>query len=247
MDTRNVRARRYCRKTKNNQALLRLISDETFNLCSSTNLTAGVPLGSTVRPCSMSLTADGESSISEPISAKVIPALRRRSEMNEANGMAVMPSSLRATVESRQRLPVTGFRKNQRVPRPPEMPKDLRTVGARVRWWREYRKMSRPALAKKVNYSYSGLADLENDESTASEKLHLIAAELRLKAHYLETGLGEPEEAFPQDAAPEADWMFSGIARVRLRNLTKIEKAYIQQKLDEALLEIEAERKSKAG
>src|SRR6185503_11859115 len=235
------------RERTKGQARLRLLKSDDFDLCSSYNRTAGVPVGSDVLPCSMSLTAEGDSPISSPISASVISPSRRRSEMNEAKGYEVMPPSLRPTVDSRQRLPVTAVRNNYDMPRPPEMPKNLDTVGKRVRWWREFNKIKRGALAKRVGYSYSGLSDFELDESGASEKLHLIAAELKLNPHYHETGDGEPEATHPQDPPPpDNEWPFPSIARSRLKRLNKIERSYLETELLKALAEIEAERRNKA-
>lgn len=236
------------RKTTTQEARLRLVKSDDLDLCSSYNLMAGEPLGSPVLPCSMSLTAEGDNSIRSPISANVMP-IRRRSEMKEAKGYEDIPPSLRGAVELSQRLPVTVFRNNNGMPRPPEMPKDLNTLGRRVRWWREHRKMSRATLAKRVGYkSVSGLSDLELDESHGSEKLHLIAAELKLNPHYLETGDGEPEAAFPQEAPPPPDeWPFPAISRSRLKRLNKIERGYLETELLKALSDIEAERRNRTG
>lgn len=129
------------------------------------------------------------------------------------------------------------------------MPKDLHTIGQRVRWWRERRKVSRAKLARLVGYkSVSGLSDLELGESNASEKLHLIAAHLGLNPHYIQTGEGEPESAFPQEPPPAGDeWPFPAVPKSRLRRLTKIERSYAETKLLEALAEIESERRNRAG
>jgi len=237
-------------RIKNDQARLRLLKSDDFDLCSSYSRIAGAPLGSPVRPCSMSLTAEGERPTSSPISDRVIPARRRSSEMKDAKGYVCMRPSLRCTVDDSQRLPVTALRDNPGMPRPPEMPKDLDTIGKRVRWWREKkRQMSRAKLAKAVGYkSVSGLSDLELGESNASEKLHLIAAVLGLNPHYLETGNGEPEAAFPQDPPPSPDeWPFPAVPRARLRKLSKIERNYAETKLLEALAEIESERRNRTG
>jgi transcriptional regulator with XRE-family HTH domain len=233
-------------ENNNTQARLRLVKSDDFDLCSSWSFTAGIPFGSTVRPHSISLTAEGESPIESPISASVSP-LPRRSEIREAQVIDVMRPSLRQAVATSQRLPVTDIRKNSFMPRPHDMPKNLDTKGKRVRWWREHRKMSRAELAKKVGYSTSGLSDLELDRSSTSEKLHLIAAVLKLNPHYVESGEGEPEAAFSQDPPPPPDdWPFPGVLRSRLKKLNKIERAYLETELLKALHDIEAERRSKA-
>lgn len=232
------------RKTKN-QARLRLVKSDDFDLCSSCNASAASPLGSAVRPCSMSLTDDAVSPTMVPISASVIP-VPRRSEMREAH--EVIPSILRRTVEASQRLPVTEFRDNHGMPRPANMPKDLKTVGDRVRWWRTHKKVSRKDFAREVGYSYSGLADLENNRSNGSEHSHLIAAKLGLNAHYLQTGHGEPEAAYSQEPPPPAeDWPFPAVPPTRLRRMTKIERTYIETRLLEAVAEVESERRNKTA
>lgn len=230
------------------QARLRLVKTENFDLCSSYSFNAASPLGSAVRSHSISLMADGDSPTSRPMAARVMP-VPRRSETREDHVVDVaMRSSLRLAVDHSQRLPVTEFRENYGMPKPVDMPGNLKKIGQRVRWWRDYRKISRRDLAKKVGYSYSGLSDLELGESTASEKLHLIAAELGLNPHYLETGDGEPEAGFPQEPPPPADdWPFPAISKSRFRRLNRIERSYAETKLLEALAEIEAERRSKAG
>jgi len=156
----------------------------------------------------------------------------------------LMGSSLRESVELSQRLPVTAFRENTRMPRPTGLPAAFETIGKRARWWREFRKIERDVLAKRIKMSPSGLADFENGRSARTRKLHLIAAELRLNAHYLETGDGEPEAEYPQEAPPEANqWPFEAIPPSRLKKLNAIELNFAESKLLEALQKIETERR----
>lgn len=228
------------------QARLRLLKSENFDRCSSYSFTADMPLGSSVRPCSMSLTADGDKSVSSPMAASVMP-MPRRSDTRDDQVVTMIPS-LRQAVDYSQRLPVTGFRNNPDMPRPPDLPRDLHSIGQRIRWWREHRDMSRKDLAKRAKYSYSGLADLENGESQASEKLHLIAAALQLNAHYLETGEGEPETGYAQDPPPPPnEWPFPAVPLSKLKKLNKIERGYLETELLKALADIEAERRNKTA
>lgn len=172
----------------------------------------------------------------------------RRSEMRDAHEF--MQPTLRRAVDLSQRLPVTDFRENTDMPRPPDMPKNLNTIGKRVMWWRKHRKLSRAQLAKSAGYKGpSGLSDLELDESLTSTKLHLIAAALQLNPHYLETGHGEPEAGYPQEAPPASTdfWPFAAIPASRLRTLNKIERGYLETEILKVLQEIEAERRHKAG
>lgn len=237
-------------ETDRDQARLRLVKSEDFDLCSSWSLNAASPLGSPVRPCSMSLTAEGDRPTTWPIAARVIP-MPRRSETRDDHviAAAVICPSLRHAVDFSQRLPVTVIRNNYGMPRPPDMPDNLNTVGKRVSWWRKRRKISRTTLAKKVGYkSTSGLSDLELGESKGSERLHLIAAELGLRAHYLEYGTGEPEADSPQEAPPHPEeWLFPTISPSRLRKLNKIERGYLETEMLKVLADIDTARRSKTG
>lgn len=182
-----------------------------------------------------------------PTSASVSP-VARRSDTRDAH-VVMGPSVLRPAVESTRRLPVTEVRDNVRMPRPPGLPK-FDTLGPRVRWWREHRKFKRSEFAKLVGMSYSGLADLENDRSQESKKLHLIAAKLKLNAYYLETDKGEPEAEYSQEPpTPMADWPFQAVSIDKLNKLNMIERSYAETKLLEALADIDAERRKtkKAG
>jgi transcriptional regulator with XRE-family HTH domain len=228
----------------NNQARLRLVKSDDLDLCSSCNLTAASPLGSAVRPVSISLTEEGVSPTESPISANVIPLLRR-SVMRDAQDIT-MSRNIRQPVEISQRLPVTEFRENTPMPKPPGMPGPESTVGARVRFWRVYRKMSRATLCKATGYSSSGLSDLELGRSGGSERLHLIAAALKLNPHYLEDGRGEPEVGYPQDPPPEPEeWPFPAVSRAKIKKYTKIQRSYLETQLIQAMNEVEAERRNK--
>lgn len=88
------------------------------------------------------------------------------------------------------------------------------------------------------------LADLEGDRQGGSRKLHMIAAELRLNAYYVETGKGEPESEFQQEAPKEAaPWPLETIPPSKFDRLNKIERSYLEQRLHEAFMEIESERR----
>lgn len=159
-----------------------------------------------------------------------------------------MPPSIRHTVISSQRLPVTEFRENSGMPKPPGMPDHRHRIGDRVRFWREKRDLSQKQLAKAVGYSVSALSDLENDRSKKSEKLHLIAAKLKLNPHYLEDGHGEPESEFPQEPPPDKEeWPFPAVPPVKIKRYNKIERAYLETQLVRAVNDIEAERRNKQG
>lgn len=222
------------------QPYLRLIKSEHLDLCSLSSFNAASPRGSDVRPVSMSLTEEGANSTSAPISASVSPE-DRRSDMREAH--VVMPDILRRAVDASQRPTVTALRENTAMPRPQNLTK-LDTVGARIKWWREHRGFKRSAFAKMVGMSYSGLADLENGRSKEGKQLHIIAAKLRLNPYYLQTDKGEPEAEFAQE--PPADgqqWPFQSIPPSKMAKLNMIELSYAENKLQEALAEIEAERR----
>lgn len=222
--------------TKNkHQALLRRESEHS-DLCNSSSFNAESPRGAADLPCSISLTAEGDRSQSEPISAKVIPFLRRRSVMRDAH--VVMGATLRKPVTSCQRQPVTEFRENIGMPRPPGLPRFL-TLGPRIRWWREHRNRDRREFAKTVGIPYSTFADLENDRAKSTKKLRKIADELSLRLDYLETDEGEPEQLTPPTAS---EWPLPGIPRERLEKLTRTERELLAFKLRDILNDIEADR-----
>lgn len=217
--------------------------------CSSKSFTAASPLGTLVLPCSMSQTAEVERPISAPISAKVRLQPSLSSDMRDAH-VFIRPS-LRQDVKLSQRLPVTAFRENTGMPKPPDMPNDLDTPGKRCKWWREYRKRTEDKkaflqgkFAKSVKMSQGALSDFENGHSKGTENLHLICARLRLNAHYVEFGKGEPEAAYPQEPPNDPDPIPLSNAVIRqLSRLTPVELHYAESKLLTALQEIEKSRK----
>lgn len=231
---------------KPNQPALRLVVSrgeplEQRDSCKDTNFSAAPPLGSDVRLHSMSLTEEAVSPMRSPISASVNP-VARRSDTRDAQ-VVMSPSVLRHAVESTQRPTVTEVRENVVMPRPPGLPK-FDTLGPRIRWWRVHRRFKRAEFAKLVGMSYSGLADLENDRSQESKKLHLIAAKLKLNAYYLETDKGEPEMEFAQEPPAEPhEWPFESIPPSKLAKLNTIERSYMETRMHEALAVIEAERR----
>lgn len=77
------------------------------------------------------------------------------------------------------RHPVTEVRSNGRM-----------TVGARVRFERESRGISREDLAAAAGIGVSTLSDLELDRSKSTTKLHRIAERLGVRTEWLETGKG---------------------------------------------------------
>lgn len=212
-----------------------------LNLCKLKSSTAASPVGAIVRPFSISLTEEAASPTSSPISASVSP-VDRNSETREDH--LLMGSSIREPVRLRQRVPVTGLPDNSCMPRPKDMPHDLDTIGQRVRWWRGHRKLSRRELAKACGMAPSTLSDLELDLTEQGKSLHLIAAKLRLNAHYLQHGKGEPEMEYEQEAPPEPfKWPFEAIPVSKLEKLNTIERSYLETKMLMAMQEIEAERR----
>lgn len=233
--------------TEKTQARLRLATSDGavlsphLDLCNESSAKAAAPRGSAVRFCSMSLTAPGDSPMSAPISARVSP-VDRKSEIRDAH--VVMGPSIRNSEVLCQRKADTAVRNNAFMPRPKDLPPNLLTVGQRVRWWRKHRRLDQGAFAKAVGIAQSTLSDLENDRQSGSGKLHLIAAKLGLNAHYLELGKGEPEAEFAQEAPPEApEWPFEDVSPSRLSKLNMIERKYAEMKLQEALADIESERR----
>lgn len=235
------------KKTDPIHARLRLVKSDDLDLCSSYRATAASPLGSDVRLCSMSETVDGASPTREPISAKVIP-MERKSDTREAH--VVMGSSIREPVNSSQRVSVSALRNNERMPRPKDMPKeiDLGPPGPRIRWWRKHRKLSPKDLASACGMGTSTLTDLELGRTERGSYLHMIAAKLRLNAHYVETGKGEPELEYAQEAPADESWPLPGVPRAEIAGLNAVELKYAEIALLEALETIRKERrKAKHG
>lgn len=224
---------------KVNQALRTAAEDfETSVLCNSCKASAASPLGSWLRPVSISLTEDGARPTFEPISAKVIPFLRR-SDMRDAQ--AVIAGEHTARRNSSQRLPVTDFRQTTAMTRPPDLPK-FHLMGERVQWWRERRKMDRHQLAKAVGQKYSTISDLELGITKQSKKTDVLARVLRLNAHYLRTDEGDPEVG----AAPISDgvsWPFDAVRHAEIQDLSKIERGYLETEMQKVLNDIIKERR----
>lgn len=158
-----------------------------------------------------------------------------------------MGPSLRVPVELSQRRSVTEFRDNTDMPRPPTLPANLETIGQRVRWWRAYRRLSRKELATACGMAPSTLGDLENDITVQGKYLHLIAAELRLRPEYIQSGTGEPESDSPPEppASPADDfpWMALGISKSEFARFDNIERTFFLAKAFEAVAEIKNKRK----
>lgn len=155
-----------------------------------------------------------------------------------------MAPSLRHAVDLSQRRPVTDIRNNDDMPRPPGMPKNLQKPGQRIRWWREYRGFkNRTKFANELGIKSSTLSDFESGRSDGSKFIHILIAALGLNTHYVNTGEGEPEAEFPQEPPANDMWPLDSISPNRLKKLNRIERAYVEGKLHEALDEIESERR----
>jgi len=143
-----------------------------------------------------------------------------------------------------QRLPATDFRDNTDMPRPAELPK-FETIGARIRWWREYRGLGRKELAKLTHQAYSTLADLESGRSNQSEKLDLIAVHLKLNPFYLRTDKGDPEATTATAEPHSTDWPLERSLLAQVQDLDDIELVYFATQAREALQNIENARNRK--
>jgi transcriptional regulator with XRE-family HTH domain len=223
-------------KTTKSQARLRLLKSDDFDLCNSCNLIAASPLGSAVRPHSISLIDDAVSPTREPISARVRP-VPRRSEMREAH--EVMGPSLRRAVDLSQRPSVTVIRNTSEMARPKDLP-TFTHLGPRIAYWRAKRQLSRTDLGEKVDLAYSTIADLEDERSNSTKALYKFAAALRVNLHYLETDEGDPES----DPPPPLDiWPLPGIPREKLEGLDRVERRAVESAIKEVLAEIEEDRR----
>lgn len=79
---------------------------------------------------------------------------------------------------------------------------DNLTLGQRLRKEREEQAVSRQELARYMGIAPTTLADLENDASKSTTKLHLAAERLRVSARWLETGRGVKAPAAVEDEWP---------------------------------------------
>jgi transcriptional regulator with XRE-family HTH domain len=222
-----------------------VLTSLTTDLCNSTNANAASPLGAFERPCSRSLTEDAASPIRSPISARVIP-FPRKSDMRDAHGVLI-ESSLRDSVDEGQRHPVTEFRQNGDMAKPPGFEHIRDTPGDRVRFWREYRKVSRAELADAVGCGVSTISDLELNRTQKGTYLGPIAQFLRISLKYVESGKGEPERVDQVDASqpPDEETLpLSKSIRSRLAKLnpSKVERSHLEAALMAALEDIEDDR-----
>src|SRR5690606_27046811 len=101
--------------------------------CNEYSSTAASPRGAPVRPCSMSLTAEGLRPMSAPITANVLPRLRRSATRD---AQLLMSPSLRHPVDVSQRHTVTAFRDTMDMPKSVDIPR-FDTLGARIVYWRQ--------------------------------------------------------------------------------------------------------------
>jgi hypothetical protein len=172
--------------------------------CRESSFNAASPLGSELRPCSKSHTDDGDRPTESPISSRVMPRFLR-SRMRDDH--VFMPGILRNPVSESQRHSVTVIRETEGVGKFHKQFKrytDCRTLGDRVGWWREERSMDRRALAKLLHIPYSSLSEIENNGQQGSAKVPLLATGLRINAHYLATGEGDPLDIAALPAVPDA-------------------------------------------
>lgn len=104
----------------------------------------------------------------------------------------LMPGNLRFSVIPCQRHSVTVIRSNRAM-----------NIGARIRKRRKERGMRVEDLAKAAGIAATTLYDLERGESRSTTKLHHIAAALRCRLEWLETGRGSVDDiAGVADARP---------------------------------------------
>ncbi len=129
--------------------------------------------------------------------------------------------------------------------------RELMTVGARVRHWREQRGYSQVAFAKLCGIPQGTLPDLENNRTAVGKNLHTIAAKLRVDANYLQTGEGAPQSETGHEPPPvqaQVDWPLPAVQRQQLEKLNRIELAYVENAMLLALQQVEeARRQRKKG
>lgn len=124
--------------------------------------------------------------------------------------------------------------------RPPNLPV-IPTLGKRIVYWREQRKLTRSQLAKLAKMPYSTLAGIESDDQEGSTRLTQIAAALRINPHYLATDRGDPEDLTVAAPAENTDWPFP-FDRSELAELDPIELELATLKFQKVLEDIRAKR-----
>ncbi|HEY3678990.1 MAG TPA: helix-turn-helix transcriptional regulator [Bradyrhizobium sp.] len=137
-----------------------------------------------------------------------------------------MPLRLRHSVIQKQRHSVTAFRLNAAMDE-----KFIgKTIGERVRHWREKRGMSVHELATKVGSKPSTIYGLEIGDQKKSSALHRIAKILGLNIEYLEMGKGAAElGSAPIEEIPEDPWPFSTIPFSSFDQLPDRDKETIEE------------------
>ena len=100
----------------------------------------------------------------------------------------------------------------------------MKTLGDRVKWAREYAKLTQPELCKKVGMSQSRLWALENAPTPKGPTFIVkIALACRVSAYWLETGKGAREMGALEATilglpdAEQREWL----AMIKARNSTK--------------------------
>jgi len=136
------------------------------------------------------------------------------------------------------------------MPRPLGLP-TFDAIGPRVQWWRAYRGLTQPELAKSAGIGQSTLSGLENQKQISSTKLNRLAAALRVDPHYLETDEGDPEPNGPPASRTSGElppwWPFENIGKAQLTRLSKVELHYAESRLQEALQDIINSRRNKGS
>jgi HTH-type transcriptional regulator, competence development regulator len=126
-----------------------------------------------------------------------------------------------------QRHSVTAFRLNT------DMEEKFigKTIGERVRHWRERRGITVPELARQVGSKPSTIYGLEIGDQKKSSALHKIAKALGLNIDYLETAKGPAELGGPARVEEAEPWPFPTIARGRFDRLPDRDKQAIEKLL----------------
>lgn len=145
-------------------------------------------------------------------------------------------ATLRDSVDSCQRHSVTVFRCNSYMDA--ESVAKLRalpdTIGARVRFWRQYRKLTLDVLSKKCGLSSGAISDLEHGRQKKTGQLVDVAIHLGISPSYLRSGKGDPEEGVPteDEILSREPWPFKLATRARIERLRPRERRAIDKIID---------------
>jgi len=156
-----------------------------------------------------------------------------------------MDSTLRDAVTESNQHPVAALLDNSAMHRYTEYPRGGH-LGARLKWWREKgRQLTRGQLATLSGVPYSTIAEIENQSQHSSTKITQLAAALRINAHYLGSGEGDPEQTNSTAAPSTAGMGLPGFDPDLIADFDDNELELLAMKINRIAEEIRSRRSGK--